>query len=152
MITEQKPVHFLLVEDNQDHADLVRMSLEINNVTNTLDHVRDGLAAMAYLRNSGEYGGSKRPDVILLDINLPKMNGHEILEQIKADEDLKVIPVVVLTTSAADADRLSAYRSHANSFVTKPVDFQKFQNMIRDLNLYWTVWNQAPTHSHIPNG
>jgi len=145
--TVQRPIHFLLVEDEQAHAELVLMSLDDNQVTNTIEHVTDGELALAYLRNEGVFAESTRPDVILLDLKLPKVDGLEVLEQIKADEQLCTIPVVILTTSANEADREKAYKHHVNSFVTKPVDFSKFQQMVKDLSLYWTVWNQPPVSS-----
>ncbi|MGJ8635966.1 MAG: response regulator [Phycisphaerales bacterium] len=144
MSTEPKPVHFLLVEDDAAHAELVTMSLEENNVANTISHVDDGIKAMDYLYQRGEYEEATRPDLILLDLKLPKLTGHEVLERVKQDEDLRAIPVVVLTTSsnAQDVDR--AYSHYANSYLTKPVDFIQFHKMIRDLGLYWTVWNRIP--------
>lgn len=137
-----KPVHFLLVEDDASHAELVRMALADNMVLNTLDHVGDGERAIRYLRGEGEYAARTMPDVILLDIRLPKIDGHEVLAQIKADEQLRTIPVIILTTSEAEVDRVRAYSSHANSYLVKPVDFGKFQRMVRDLEFYWAVWNQ----------
>lgn len=146
MKNEAKPIHFLLVEDDADHADLVIMSLAENNVANTLSHVSDGAAAMEYLQREGEYTDSQRPDLILLDLKLPKLNGHEVLERVKADDSLKSIPVVILTTSTHENDVDLAYSHYANSFLTKPVDFSQFHKMIRDLGLYWSVWNAPPVH------
>lgn len=143
---EAKPIHFLLVEDDADHADLVMMSLAENKVANTLSHVADGAAAMDYLQREGAYTDSQRPDLILLDLKLPKLNGHEVLERVKADDSLKTIPVVILTTSAHEKDVDLAYSHYANSFLTKPVDFSQFHKMIRDLGLYWSVWNAPPAH------
>jgi len=143
---EAKPIHFLLVEDDADHADLVMMSLAENKVANTLSHVADGAAAMDYLQREGAYTDSQRPDLILLDLKLPKLNGHEVLERVKADDSLKTIPVVILTTSAHEKDVDLAYSHYANSFLTKPVDFSQFHKMIRDLGLYWSVWNAPPVH------
>ncbi len=139
---EQSPAHFLLVEDEQSHADLVLMSLDDHKVSNTIDHVTDGELALQYLRNEGKFKLAPRPDIILLDLKLPKVNGLEVLDSVKTDESLKTIPVVILTTSANESDRASAYTKHANSFITKPVDFMKFQQMIKELSMYWTVWNQ----------
>lgn len=146
MNIEAKPIHFLLVEDDAAHADLIMMSLTENKVANTIHHVADGMEAMDYLMKKGSFAQSKRPDLILLDLKLPKLNGHEVLERIKSDDDLHSIPVVVLTTSSHEGDVQLAYHHHVNSFLTKPVDFSQFQKMIRDLGLYWSVWNAPPVH------
>jgi CheY-like chemotaxis protein len=140
-------VRFLLVEDDADHADLIRRSFNQNNVANTIDHVSDGEAAMAFLRQESPYESAQRPDVILLDLRLPKLDGHEVLRRIKADEHLRTIPVVVLTTSQAEIDRAHAYSSHANSYLVKPVDFDQFHKLVVDLQMYWAVWNQPPAIS-----
>ena len=146
MNIEAKPIHFLLVEDDAAHADLIIMSLTENKVANTIHHVSDGMESMDYLMKKGSFAQSKRPDLILLDLKLPKLNGHEVLERIKSDDDLHSIPVVVLTTSSHEGDVQLAYHHHVNSFLTKPVDFSQFQKMIRDLGLYWSVWNAPPVH------
>jgi CheY-like chemotaxis protein len=143
-MTSATLAHFLLVEDDKDHADLILLSLSDHNVTNTIDHVRDGVEALQYLRREGEFAAARRPDVILLDLKLPRLDGHEVLEQIKSDDSLRSIPVVVLTTSANEKDRERAYALNANSYLTKPIEFSQFQRMIRDLRLYWSVWNQPP--------
>lgn len=137
-------IHFLLVEDDPDHANLVLRALDRNRVKNTVDHVVDGAEALAYLRKEGQYAQRPRPDVVLLDLNLPKVDGHQVLTEIKEDPDLQSIPVVVLTTSDAEADRLRAYRHHANSYVVKPLDFEQFRKMVDDLKYYWGVWNCGP--------
>ncbi len=139
-----KLVRFLLVEDDDDHAELVQMALAENRGANIVDRVSGGEEALAYLRQVGAFTGKPRPDIVLLDLKLPKVDGHEVLEQIKTDESLRSIPVVVLTTSQAEADKAKAYYNHANSYLVKPVDFEKFQQMAKDLNLYWGVWNQVP--------
>ena len=143
-MTSATQAHFLLVEDDKDHADLILLTLSDHNVTNTIDHVRDGVEALQYLRREGEYAVARRPDVILLDLKLPRLDGHEVLEQLKSDDSLRSIPVVVLTTSANEKDRERAYALNANSYLTKPIEFGQFQRMIRDLRLYWSVWNQPP--------
>ena len=135
-------VHFLLVEDDDDHAELIQMTLAESRIGNTFDRVSDGEEALAYLRREGAYTDKRQPDVVLLDLKLPKVDGHEVLAQIKSDESLRRISVVVLTTSQSEADRAKAYYNHANSYLTKPVDFGRFQQMIKDLKLYWGVWNQ----------
>lgn len=139
-----RPLRFLLIEDDDDHAELIRMSLTENQVVNKLDRVADGAAAIEYLTRGVKAGEHPRPDVILLDLKLPKVDGHDVLLKIKQDEALRTIPVVVLTTSQAEADRVRAYANHANSYLSKPVDFEKFHQMIKDLKMYWSVWNQPP--------
>lgn len=138
-------VHFLLVEDDDAHAELIMMALAQNRVTNTVFRVSDGEEALAYLRHRPPYADCPRPDVVLLDLKLPRVDGHEVLQHLKDDPDLSLIPVVVLTTSAAEADRARAYQNHANSYLVKPVDFDKFNQMVQDLKLYWCIWNQPPT-------
>jgi CheY-like chemotaxis protein len=137
-------VTFLLVEDDDTHAHLAMRSLDKARVSNQVHRVCDGVEAMAFLRQEGEYADKPRPDVILLDLKLPKMDGHEVLAAIKQDDDLKLIPVVVMTTSDAETDREQAYEHHANSYVVKPVDFEKFRKLVDDLSLYWGVWNEPP--------
>lgn len=139
-----RPTHFLLVEDDPSHAELVRIAMEENAVANTMDHVEDGVEAVKYLNLEEPYAASHRPDVVLLDIRLPRMDGHELLEYMKTSEQFATIPVVMLTTSDADSDRARAYKHNANSYVTKPVDFDQFRKMVRDLQLYWAVWNHPP--------
>lgn len=137
-------VRFLLVEDDDDHADLIRRSLNTTEMATTFDHVSDGEAALAFLHNEPPYQDALRPDVILLDLRLPKLGGHEVLQRIKMDDQLHAIPVVVLTTSNAEIDRAKAYRSRANSYLVKPVDFDQFHRLVVDLQKYWAVWNQPP--------
>jgi CheY-like chemotaxis protein len=132
---------FLLVEDDDDHAEIVLRSLEKNRVANTVHRVADGEEAVKYLRGEGSYAGRPRPDVVLLDLRLPKLDGHEVLKIIKTDPQLLTIPVVVLTTSDAESDRARAYEHHANSYIVKPVDFAQFRQMVSDLSLYWGVWS-----------
>jgi CheY-like chemotaxis protein len=138
-----KPRHFLLVEDDDAHAELVLLGLEEGRLGNTVDRVADGAAALGYVRREGKYAQAPRPDVILLDLRLPRVEGHQVLEALKNDEDLRAIPVVVLTTSATEADKAKAYSNHANSYLVKPPDFEKFQQMIKDLRCYWAVWNES---------
>ncbi len=137
-----QPLHFLLAEDDDAQAELVALAFEDNRIANHLDRVCDGVEALAYLRREPPFADAPRPDILLLDLNMPKKGGLEVLSEIKEDADLCTIPVVILTTSTAESDKARAYRHHANSFITKPVDFDQFHTMIKDLNCYWTAWNQ----------
>ncbi len=134
---------FLLVEDNDAHAKLVMMQLRDRDEL-TIDRVPDGEEALAYLRQEGPYANKERPDVVLLDLKLPRLNGHEVLRQLKADEELRGIPVIVLTTSQAEKDMAEAYREHVNSYLIKPFDFARFQRMMEDVAHYWGDWNEHP--------
>jgi CheY-like chemotaxis protein len=134
----------LLVEDDQTHAMLVIRCFESMDVKE-ICWVSDGEEAMNYLMHSGKYTNkeeSPRPNLIILDLRLPKLDGHEVLKEIKNSEELKTIPVVVLTTSKNEYDLKKAYLNHANSYLVKPLGFDKFQQMIRDLGIYWLEWNQ----------
>lgn len=144
MKSPSSPPHFLLVEDEDDHAELVRMAMTRSTVPFTMHRVADGIEALGYLQRADKYHEARRPDVILLDLKMPKMNGHELLSKIKADPSVSTIPVVILTTSASAPDRNKAYQLHANSFVSKPVDFAQFLQVIHELLTYWTVWNLLP--------
>ena len=142
-----KPLTILLVEDNPAHAELVRRSLERHRVANKIHHVADGKAALAYLLRRDAYADeerSPRPHVILLDLRLPKVGGLEVLRQIKTSEELKHIPVVVLTTSAAERDMVKAYEHSANGYVVKPLDFERFQQLMKELGYFWLGWNRSP--------
>jgi CheY-like chemotaxis protein len=141
--------YFLLVEDDDDHAELVKYSMRSGNSSNHLDRVSNGMEAIQYLKKETPYSEARRPDVILLDLNMPMVNGHEVIEFVKNDPELKTIPVVVLTTSNAEGDRTLAYESHANSYVVKPVEFKLFQKMISDLEEFWSLWNQSPIDSDV---
>jgi CheY-like chemotaxis protein len=141
---DARKTHFLLVEDSDAHAKLVMFQLYDKELPITVDRVSDGAEALQYLRGEGRFAGRPRPDVILLDLKLPRMDGHEVLESIKNDEHLQSIPVVVLTTSETETDRRKAYGNHANSYLTKPIDYPRFQKMMKDLRLYWSTWNQPP--------
>jgi CheY-like chemotaxis protein len=141
------PLTILLVEDNLPHAELVKRSLETHEIVNKIYHVSDGEAALAYLFRQGVYADpatSPRPHVVLLDLRLPKVSGLDVLREIKTSNDLRTIPVVILTTSTAERDVVSAYAQHANSYLVKPVDFVVFTRMMHDLGLYWLLWNYHP--------
>jgi len=146
MITGE-PLCILLVEDNQDHAELAMRNLKEGLIANKVFHVEDGEAALDFLHNRGEYADRReypRPHLVLLDLRLPKLDGLEVLKEAKGSELLKSIPVVVLTTSSADRDLATAYQHHANSYLTKPVDFDSFSHLLRDLGFYWLAWNKCP--------
>lgn len=131
------PVHVLLVEDNPADVRLTREVLAEGRIVNTLHVVGDGEQAMDFLRRKGGYASMPRPHLILLDLNLPRRDGREVLAEIKSDPDLKVIPVVVLTTSRSDRDVLESYSLHANCYISKPVDLLQFMDVIRSIEDFW---------------
>ncbi len=142
-----KPVRILLVEDSADDVDLTLEALAEAKVCNELYAVDNGLDAMALLRQEGKFTQTLTPDVILLDLNLPRMDGREVLAQIKADPKLRRIPVVILTTSAAEEDVLRAYDLHANCYITKPVDFEQFLQVVRSIEAFWlSIVALPPNH------
>ncbi|MFA7348782.1 MAG: response regulator [Desulfurivibrionaceae bacterium] len=137
----------LLVEDNPDDEALTLRALKKNNILNEVVVARDGAEALDFLFGAGAYAGrdlALMPEVILLDINLPKINGLEVLEKIRANERTRLLPVVILTTSNEERDKIKSYTLGANSFIRKPVDFQQFSEAIRQLGVYWLVLNQSP--------
>jgi CheY-like chemotaxis protein len=143
----REPAFVLLVEDNQDHAELVMRSLSDCPIPNRVLHLTDGQAALDYLCRQGEYAhpdASPRPDVILLDLRLPRLDGLHVLKTIKVSELLRPIPVVILTTSDADRDIALAYGYQANSYLVKPVGFEEFSQLMQDLSSYWMGWNTRP--------
>ncbi|HEY3487348.1 MAG TPA: response regulator [Gammaproteobacteria bacterium] len=131
------PAEILLVEDNENDALLTREGFKRAQMPASLHHVENGEQCMAYLRRQGKYAGMPLPDMVLLDLNMPVMDGREVLEQIVADPDLSRLPVVVLTTSEEEKDILKMYRLRCSSYIVKPVDFQEFIQVIRGLNDYW---------------
>ena len=142
-----EPLNIFLVEDNPDHAELVMRSLKLHRVANRIYHVFDGEAALDFLFRRGRYADpeqSPRPHVILLDLRLPRVDGLEVLREIKTSNDLHEIPVVILTSSKAEKDVARAYDYHANSYLVKPVEFDKFTTMMDDLGFYWLGWNHHP--------
>ncbi len=131
------PIEVLLVEDNPGDVRLTQEGFREGRLRNNLHVAMDGEEALAFLNQEGDHHDAPRPDLVLLDLNLPKVDGHEVLEKMKQDPQLKGIPVVILTTSSQTADVRRAYENQASSFITKPVDFDKFVQVIRDLGLYW---------------
>jgi CheY-like chemotaxis protein len=132
-----KPVDILLVEDNPGDADLAREAIENSKMKNHLFVVEDGIKAMSFLRKTDGYEKMPRPDLILLDLNLPRKDGREVLAEIKDDDDLKCIPVVILTTSKADEDVIKSYNLHANCYITKPIDLNLFLQVVRSIEDFW---------------
>jgi CheY-like chemotaxis protein len=139
-----QPIEILLVEDSPSDTELTQEALREAKVRNHLSTVEDGVQAMSFLRRSGVYKGAPKPDVIMLDLNLPRKDGREVLAEIKQDPELKTIPVVVLTTSQAEQDVLRAYHLHANCYITKPVDFEQFLQAIRSIESFWLMLVTLP--------
>ncbi|SEG43068.1 Response regulator receiver domain-containing protein [Thermomonospora echinospora] len=139
-----RAIEVLLVEDDPGDVLLTREAFEDNKVGNNLNVVSDGEEAMAYLRREGAYADAPRPDLILLDLNLPRKDGREVLGEVKADPQLRSIPVVVLTTSEADEDILRSYHLHANAYVTKPVDFERFIEVVRQIDDFFVTVVKLP--------
>ena len=142
-----EPVNILLVEDDPAHAEIVRRNLEGFRMANRLIHISDGQAALDYLARQGEYADAQRyppPHLILLDLRLPKVDGLEVLKAVKTSPHLDGLPVVVLTTSAAETDMVKAYQYHANSYLVKPVEHAQFQQLMQTFGYYWLAWNQYP--------
>lgn len=132
-----KFVEILLVEDNPGDADLAREALEMSKMKNNLHVVEDGVEAMAFLKKEGIYSDAVRPDLVLLDLNLPKKDGRQVLTEIKSDDRFKAIPVVILTSSSADEDILKSYNLHANCYITKPIDFSQFMKVVNCIEDFW---------------
>lgn len=139
-----KMVDILLVEDNAPDIRLTQEALKESKIRNKLHVVRDGMEALAFLHRQGEYESAVRPDLILLDLNLPKKNGREVLAEIKADEDLSTIPVIILTVSGAEEDILKTYRLHANCYITKPIDLDQFIKVVRAIEDFWLTIVKLP--------
>ena len=144
MGSEFKEVEVLLVEDNPGDVRLTMEALKEAKMHNRVSVVQDGMDAMDFLRKRGKFADATRPDLILLDLNLPRKNGREVLAEIKADESLKCIPVVVLTTSEAEQDILKAYKLHANCYVTKPVDLDQFIKVVQSIENFWMTVVKLP--------
>lgn len=142
-----EPVLVMLVEDNVDHAELVIRTLEEHRIANRVRHFLDGQSALDYLFRRGEYSEpptNPLPHVILLDLRLPRVDGIDVLKTIKESDELKTIPVVILTTSEAEKDVARAYYNHVNSYLVKPVGFEEFKKLMDDLGFYWLGWNVNP--------
>ncbi len=138
------PIDVLLVDDDPGDTLMIREAFEHNKVRNELASVTDGVQAMQYLRREGEFADAVRPDLILLDLNLPRKDGREVLAEIKGDPQLSTIPVVVLTTSHAEEDVLRSYQLHANAYVTKPVDFERFIEVVRQIDEFFVTVVKLP--------
>jgi CheY-like chemotaxis protein len=138
------PIEVLLVEDDPGDVLMTREAFEEHKVRNRLSVVSDGAEALAYVRREGEFADATRPDLILLDLNLPKRDGREVLKEMKADPDLREIPIVVLTTSSAESDVLASYQLHANAYVTKPVDFERFILAVKQIDDFFISLVKLP--------
>ncbi len=141
---DSKLVDILLVEDNEGDARLAMEAMRDSKIRNTLHHVSDGEEAMAFLHKAGKYAKAPRPDLVLLDLNLPKKDGRQVLAEIKNDDGLKRIPVVILTVSSAEEDILKSYNLHANCFITKPIDLSQFMKVVRSVEDFWLTIVKLP--------
>jgi CheY-like chemotaxis protein len=142
-----KPIDILLVEDNPGDVRLTREALKEGKVLNNLHVAMDGMEALAFLKQEGEYRQAVRPDIVLLDLNLPKKDGREVLAEIKADPELRRIPVVILTTSKAEVDVIKTYDLHANCYITKPVDLDQFITVVKSVEDFWFTIVRLPSES-----
>lgn len=138
------PMDILLVEDNEDDIILTEEAFAVAKVINLINNVRDGEAALAYLRREGPYNDAARPGLVLLDINMPKKNGFEVLEVIKADSQLQSLPVIVLTSSEREEDIVRSYTYGACSYIRKPVSLERFVDVVKQFEVYWTLVSQVP--------
>ena len=136
-LSQSKPIEILLVEDSPSDAALTIEALKTGKIANRLTHVEDGVEAMDFLRRRGKYADAARPDLIMLDLNLPRMDGRDVLAEIKTDTDLRIIPIIILTTSHADEDILRSYQLSANCYITKPVDFGHFIEVVKSIENFW---------------
>lgn len=139
-----RPVEILLVEDNPGDVRLTQENFKESKIRNNLYVVDDGVEALSFLRREGQYGDAVRPDVILLDLNLPKKDGREVLKEIKADPKLRRIPVVILTISSADEDIIKSYDLHANCYITKPIDLEQFGKVVKSISDFWLTMVKLP--------
>jgi two-component system, chemotaxis family, response regulator Rcp1 len=143
--TQPRAIRILLVEDSPTDAQLTLTALKLAKMANEVNHVEDGVQAMEFLRRQGKFSQASRPDLILLDLNLPRKDGREVLEELKQDPDLNTIPIVVLTTSKAEQDILRSYQLHANCYVTKPIDFDEFLEVVKSIHHFWLSVVVLPT-------
>ena len=143
-----KPIEILLVEDNPGDVDLTREALENGKLHNNLHVVSDGEAAMAFLRREGKYAGASRPGLVLLDLNLPRKNGREVLAEIKSDANLMRIPVAILTTSSSDEDIFKSYNLHANCYITKPIEMTHFVKVVQAIEEFWLTIVELPKNGN----
>ena len=135
--TRARPLELLIAEDNPNDVILLREALKQAKVVSRLHVATDGVEAIEFLRRQGSHGAAPRPDLILLDLNMPRKNGQEVLVEIKGDAELKTIPIIVLTTSRSDSDVLAAYGHHANCYITKPISFDAFAEVVRSIQKFW---------------
>lgn len=142
-----RPIEILLVEDNPGDARLTQEALHEGKIRNNLHHVRDGVEALAFLRRKGEFAKAPKPDLVLLDLNLPRKDGREVLAEMKQDSRLRTIPVVVLTTSEAENDIVRSYELHANCYITKPVGLEQFIAIVREIESFWLAVVTLPTRN-----
>jgi two-component system response regulator len=147
-----RPAEILLVEDNDNDVELTRIGFKRTHLSLNLHHVPDGVECMAFLHKEGQYAGVPTPDLILLDLNMPRMNGHEVLQAISQDDGLRHLPVVVLTTSDAEKDVLSSYQLRCSSYIVKPVDFDNFAKAVQSLTDYWFSLVVLPTEERVRRG
>ncbi|MBK8020771.1 MAG: response regulator [Chloroflexi bacterium] len=140
-----QPVQILLVDDNPGDVRLTQEALKESKVNNELFVVEDGVEAMEFLRCKGKYANAPRPDIVLLDLNLPRKDGREVLQEIKEDEELRRIPVVILTTSDHEHDILRSYDLHANCYITKPLDLRQFGNIVKSIESFWFTIVKLPS-------
>lgn len=140
-----RPIEILLVEDNPGDVRLTQEALKDGKLQNNMHVVGDGVEALAFLRREGKYADAIRPDLILLDLNLPRMDGREVLTVVKADKNLMLIPIVVLTTSSSEEDVLKSYNLHANCYITKPVDLEQFFKVVRNISEFWLTVVKLPS-------
>lgn len=145
-----RPIEILLVEDSPGDARLAMEALKESKIRNNIYHVEDGARALEFLKKQGEYMDVARPDVVLLDLNLPGKDGREVLEEIKVDDDLKRIPVVILTVSEDEQDILKSYNLHANCYITKPIDLEQFIKVVRSIEDFWLTIVKLPPNGGTP--